>query len=61
MISGTPKSTLNGLPVALGGIGLGATSVPLWLSLTAAVLLLTVTAILLVRFGWRRGKPVNAR
>jgi hypothetical protein len=61
MISGTPKSTINGIPVALGGLGLGATFMPWWLLLTSAVLLLTVTAIAFVRYGWRRGKPVNAR
>ena len=61
MISGTPKSTLNGIPVALGGLGLGATFIPLWFLLTVAVLLSVATAITLVRCGWRRGKPVNAR
>jgi hypothetical protein len=61
MISGTPKFALSGVPVALGGLGLGATFMPLWLLLTIAVLLLTVTAVALVRYGWRRGKPVNAR
>ena len=61
MISGTPKFALHGVPLALGGLGLGATVMPLWLLSTLAVLMLTVTAIALVRFGWRRGKPVNAR
>jgi hypothetical protein len=58
MISGIPKSNV---PMALGGLGLGATFMPVWLTLTIAVLLLTVTAVTLVRLGWRRGKPVNAR
>jgi hypothetical protein len=61
MISGTPKSALNGVPMTLGGLGFGATFMPMWLLLTIAVLLLTVTAVALVRYGWRRGKPVNAR
>jgi hypothetical protein len=61
MISGIPRAGLGGVPLALGGFGLGSVLVPLWLVSTLVVLLLTGTAVVLVRYGWRRGKPVNAR
>ena len=61
MISGLPKTGPGGVTLALGGVGLGTVYLPLWLVLTVVALLAIGTGIVLVRYGWRRSKPVNAR